>query len=83
MTAAEASRLPTEAELTLELEETSTAGLLLPAVQEIREAAARSWTVEMKLSQPDMFFLKCNPSTVKMKVLGSGRQGYSIQLRKS
>ncbi len=83
LTAAEVNRLPTGSALTLELDQTSTAALLLPAVQKIREAAARSSTVEIKLSQLDAVFVKLLPSTVTQKVLSSGRQGYSIQLRKS
>ncbi len=83
LTSADVGRLPAGAELTLELEDNPTAGLLLPAVQKVREAAARASTVEIKLNQSDSVFIKGFPSTVTQKVLGSGRQGFSIKLRKA
>jgi hypothetical protein len=83
LTFTEIGRLPAGTELTLELDNTTEIGLLLPAVQKVRDAAARAEVVQLKLDQVDSVFLKMQPTAVMQKVLGAGRQGYSIKLRKS
>ncbi|MFO1448448.1 MAG: hypothetical protein U1F61_09855 [Opitutaceae bacterium] len=83
LSTAEIDRLPPGSELTLELDNTTPMALLLPAVQKVRDAASRASTIQLKLDQVDSLFVKLVPTTVTQKVLGSGRQGYSIKLRKS